>query len=118
MTNVTRSIPTSWMTTMSTIEGPLSVEFEPFPQDVFDQLTRLLKEEEETTQIFDYVPTSVDEQGHAVDQFGIRIQKTTRPPYSSPDEWTKMRNKDKRVAMEEVEVGSRNSRKSARASAI
>ena len=72
---------------------------------MFDQLTRLLKEEEETAQTFDYVPTSIDEQGHTLDQFGIRIQKTTRPPYISPDEWMKMRGKDKRVAIEEFEVG-------------
>ena len=76
-----------------------------------------MKEEEATPQPFDYVPTSIDEQGHALDHFGICIQKTTRPPYISPDEWMKMRSKDKRVAIEEFEVGVENSRKSARASA-
>ena len=67
--------------------------------------TRLQKEEEETAQTFDYVPTSVDRRGHVVDQFGIRIQKTTRPPYVSPDEWMKMRPQGKRQAI--VEAGSR-----------
>ena len=63
-----------------TVAGPSFVEFEPFPQEVHDELIRLQKDEEETAQTFDYVPTSVDEQGHSVDQFGFRIQKTTRPP--------------------------------------
>ena len=91
------------------VVGPRFVELEPFPQDVFDEFTRLQKEEEETAQTVDYVPTSVDDQGHSVDQFGIRTQKTTRPPYVSPVDWVKMRPADTRTAIEEFEVGARTS---------
>jgi len=88
--------------------GPRFVELEPFPQDVFDEFKRLQNEEEEAAQTFDYVPTSVDDQGHGVDQFGIRIQRTTRPPYVPPVDWVKMRPADKRKAIDEFEVGAAN----------
>ena len=62
------------------VDGPRAVEFEPFPQDVADELHALREEEADMARTYDYVPTSVDEHGHALDQFGIRIQRTTRPP--------------------------------------
>ena len=67
--------------------GPLHVEFEPYPQHVADELAKLLDEESELAQTYGYIPTTVDTQNHDVDQFGVRIQRTTRPPYVSPQEW-------------------------------
>ena len=67
--------------------GPRNVEFEPFPQDMADEVRRLREQESELAWTYDYIPTSLDEQFHAVDQYGIRIQRTTRPPYIHPEQW-------------------------------
>ena len=94
-----------------TLEGPQSVEFEPFPQDVSCELMRLQKEEEELARTFDYAPTSVDAQSHAVDQFGIRTQKTTMPPYIPLDDWVKMRGVAKKTVIDEFQIGAEKLKK-------
>ena len=64
--------------------GPINVEFEPFPQEIAEEIRRLREQENELAWTYDYIPTTLDEQLHAVDQYGIRIQRTTRPPYIHP----------------------------------
>jgi len=71
-------------------ENPLEtphVDFEPYPQHIADELDTLLNDEADMAQVYDCIPTTVDPQKHAVDQFGVRIQKTTHPPYISLQEW-------------------------------
>ena len=70
-----------------TQSGPKHVDCEPFPQEVVDENTRLREQERELAWTYDYIPTELDKSFHAIDQYGVRIQRTTRPPYISPDEW-------------------------------
>ena len=74
-----------------TPSGPKHVDCEPFPQDIADEITRLREQERELAWTYDYIPTELDKSFHAIDQYGVRIQRTTRPPYISPDEWIKIK---------------------------
>ena len=58
------------------VPGPRHVEFAPFPQHAADEVAALRKEEDDLAWTYDYIPTSVGDQGHVPDQYGVRIQKT------------------------------------------
>ena len=54
---------------------------------------------------YDYIPTEMDGQLHVVDQYGIRIQRTTRPPYIHPDEWMKIKGAARDRILKEFDKG-------------
>ena len=65
------------------------------------------KKEDDLAWTYDYIPTSVGDHGNALDQYGVRIQRATRPPYIHPDVWKDMKgsNKPKEIGVvEESEV--------------
>ena len=56
---------------------------------------------------YDYIPTTLDEQLHAVDQYGIRIQRTTRPPYIHPEQWMKTKGAARDRMLRDFDKGAK-----------
>ena len=89
-----------------TAQGPRHVEFEPFPNEAKEEMEELMKEETRLAWMYDYLSTDVDPHGHSLDQYGVRIQKTSRPPYVHPDEWLKTKTKDKEKIIKDFKEGA------------
>ena len=91
--------------TEDVVQVPQNVELAPFPQDVADELEKARKLEDELAWVYDYISTGVGGHGHALDQYGVRIQKTSRPPYVHPDQWKEMKKEAREKEIAEFAVG-------------
>lgn len=67
-----------------------STVLEEFRIEVYDELDAVKKEIEELRHDLEFTPYGHNAHAKPIDQFGHVIQKNSRQPYSSPEEWKEM----------------------------